>query len=664
MFASLGFTVDTSGLKTFKSSLKDARSEMTNLTRGSKNATRQLRSLRSELTKVSTKMSALRGAGGGTSTANYHKIANAVGRLNKEFGVVVRNRRDVTEAIGRISSSVVAGTRIWDNYRASVVRARRSLANINGQMRHLRNNANVNVRVNQGGGGTGGGGGVGRGLGAGVGAGMGLGGLMSARHFLGSFLPAASIMSAASASGYLAMGAVKQGREQTKMETMLMMTANNTKEFGDSLKYVRDEAMRLGLSSVELGKSFAQINMSARALSHEQKKEMFTGFSEFMVAMGTDKDDQKGIFRAFNQMFGAGRILQEEINQLTERGIPATLVMDAAKQAYGTDSVSKIKKLQEDGQLDPNKVLPVMAKMVQQLANDSGALEKMQRSSLYKQQQFMEALSQFSQRLMDSGLDEWLGSMFGKMTELVGVMDELLVGVKGVAEVFRALKGVTDTLTGGNSWFIAVLAVVILRFRHIVRLTGIIFRLFRSQASITRILSTIMTGTFGKALGSVIGKFFIWIAAITAVIKGLRFVYKQIKKRESGELNWIDITIWKIEELGLWFELLGVKIEWAWLFFKNFMKDVAKVDLGALGELDLLGTNLRTNGMYDPNANKGVPYKTPDGWNGTSGTGNWKEEESILDKAMKLFSSNKTPEKVEFTVKSEFPIRTSISGTA
>ena len=98
--------------------------------------------------------------------------------------------------------------------------------------------------------------------------------------------------------------------------------------------------------------------MSAKALNQEQKKEMFTGFSEFMVAMGTNKDNKKGIFRAFNQMFGAGRILQEEINQLTERGIPATLVMDAAKQAYNTDDTQFIKKLQKDGQLDPNKVLP------------------------------------------------------------------------------------------------------------------------------------------------------------------------------------------------------------------------------------------------------------------------------------------------------------------
>ena len=46
MFATLGFQVDTSGLTTFKKALADARSEMTNITRGGKGATRQFRNLR------------------------------------------------------------------------------------------------------------------------------------------------------------------------------------------------------------------------------------------------------------------------------------------------------------------------------------------------------------------------------------------------------------------------------------------------------------------------------------------------------------------------------------------------------------------------------------------------------------------------------------------
>ena len=44
LFAGLGFKVDTSGLVVFKKAIADARSEMTNITRGSKRATSQFRS--------------------------------------------------------------------------------------------------------------------------------------------------------------------------------------------------------------------------------------------------------------------------------------------------------------------------------------------------------------------------------------------------------------------------------------------------------------------------------------------------------------------------------------------------------------------------------------------------------------------------------------------
>ena len=56
------------------------------------------------------------------------------------------------------------------------------------------------------------------------------------------------------------------------------MTSKSQAEYANTLKYVREESAKLGLSSVELGKSYAQINMSAKGLSQDTKKEMFTGF--------------------------------------------------------------------------------------------------------------------------------------------------------------------------------------------------------------------------------------------------------------------------------------------------------------------------------------------------------------------------------------------------
>lgn len=556
MFASLGFQVDSAGLETFKSGLKQAKEAMSGLTSEVKAAKKPLEELKRKLTEVGkVKLS----FGSASNSAN---LKSSIKGVNDQLDKIITRRAGITQALGKINSALIVGAGYWDRYRESVIRARTSLHNINNELRSLRANSNITVRVNRqdGGGGLGGGGGGG----GGPSLTEGLLGLGAAKHFFGNFLPAAALATVAGSSGFIAKGAVNQGREQTKMETMLMMTAKSTGEFRDSLKYVREEALRLGLSSVELGKSFAQISMSAEALNQEQKKEMFTGFSEFMVAMGTNKDDQKGIFRAFNQMFGAGRILQEEINQLTERGIPATLIIDAAKQAYNTDDTQFIKKLQKDGKLDPNKVLLIMSKMVQQLAHDTGALDRMQQSSLYKQQVFMESLSQFSQRLMDSGLDVWLGDIFGKLTELVDVLEEVVGGVKGLVEIMSTFKSTLDEVTGGNSLLALALGFILLRFGKFSKLLRIVNKQMRAKKSITTILSTVMTGTFGKALGKIIGRFTLWTIGIELVLKGLALVNKAMQRRASGELTWIDVAIFKIEELGLWFRLVAAEAQ---LFF-------------------------------------------------------------------------------------------------
>ena len=603
MFASLGFQVDSAGLETFKSGLKQAKDSLNGLTSEVKQAKKPLADLKKSLESVGK----VRLSFG--SAKNSANLKSSVKGVNDQLDKLIARRAGVTDALGKINSALIVGAGYWDRYREKVVSARTSLHNINSELRTLRANSNVTVRVNR----QDGGGGGGRGVVGGASLAGGLLGLGAAKQFFGHFLPAAALATAAGSMGYIAKGAVNQGREQTKMETMLMMTAKSTDHFRDSLKYVREEALRLGLSSVELGKSFAQISMSARALNQEQKKEMFTGFSEFMVAMGTNKDDQKGIFRAFNQMFGAGRILQEEINQLTERGIPATLVMDAAKQAYNTDDIQYIKKLQQDGKLDPNKVLPIMAKMVRQLANDTGALDRMQRSSLYKQQVFMETLSQFSQRLMDSGLDEWLGNVFGKLTELVVVLEEVINGVRGAIELFRGMKEVTDSMTGGHSWLLAVLAILVLRFKHVIRVATLLTAQFRAGYGASRIFSTFLTGTFGRALGAtvgalvkVIGKFFVWFTVISLVVKGLRWIHKELKRRDNGELTVFDRMIWKMEELSAWFRMLGSQADW---FFGNLK--YGAMDALRVGNFGLLDTYLDTENMYQ------APPRSSDKYRGT-----------------------------------------------
>lgn len=567
LFAGLGFQVDTSGLVKFKKAIADARSEMTNISRGAKTATRQFRSLRRETDKLSASMGKIKNAGGNRAVGgSYRQLAGDVWKVKNALDGITTNQPRTTKALGKITASVIAGLTHWNAYRRSIVQTRQSLANLNGDLNRLRANSRIDVRIRNTGGNGGGGGGSGGSGGLG-GAGA-LGGALGLRQMMGSFLPALAVSSIGGGIGFGAARGVQAARDQTRMESMILMTSKSGEEFARTLNYVKDEAARLGLSSTELGKSFAQINMAAKGLNQDTKEEMFTGFSEFMMTMGTSQDDQKGIFRAFNQMFSNNRILQEEVNQLSERGIPATLVYDAAMKAYDTTNIQKIKKLQKDGELDPKKVLPIMAKMVQDLAHDSGSYAKMMESSIVKQGKFYEQLRQTSKEIMDSGLDVWLGKIFGQLTEIVSQLGDVAKALEVIVKQVNTFKKALDNISGGNgSGILLFLSLLIFRFKGLKLGAQRAFIVLKSGGKISRALGELFTGVLGRSLKMLILRFGGWIAVIYGAYKALGFLGRELKQMELG--NWTIFDTISITAESAWLKVRVLIAELKWL--KTFM---------------------------------------------------------------------------------------------
>lgn len=568
LFAGLGFQVDTSGLVVFKKALADARSEMTNIARGGKVATRQFRNLRREVDKLSSSMGKIKNAGGNRAVGgSYRNLAGDVWKVRNALDSIATNQPRTTKAIGKINASVIAGLTHWNAYRRSIVQTRQSLANLNGDLARLRANSRIDVRIRNQGGNGGAGGGNG-GNGGAVGGGLGnLGAGMGAAAFMRNIIPMAGL-GVAGGAGFAAKATVQAARDQTRMESTLLMTSKSQEEYANTLKYVREESARLGLSSVELGKSYAQINMSARGLSQDTKKEMFTGFSEFMMSMGTSADDQKGIFRAFNQMFSNNRLLQEEINQLSDRGIPATLVYDAAMKAYNTDSMAKIKKLQEDGKLDPNRVLPVMAKMVQDLAHDSGAYAKMMESSIVQQGKFMNQLSVTSKRIMDSGLDESLGRMFGVLTELLPHIENIALALTSLFSELSRIKKLLNEVTGENTLLIASLLLLLGRYKGFAKGLQVAIRLLARKRGLLIAITAILRGVFGKAIAAIIVRFGLWGVAIWAVSKALSFIGEQLKRGREGEFTFFDWIFHQVDMAIIKLDIFIARMALAWANIK------------------------------------------------------------------------------------------------
>ena len=587
MFASLGFKVDTSGLDKFKQSLASARHEFTNLNQGVKQSSKHLRSLKSALESVDTALNKVRGAGANNKIiVSYRDMAKAVENVDKHLRNISSHQQNTTKAIGKINSSVHAGVKHWNDYANAVNRARDALRQVRSRIQDIRSNSNISINVRQSGNLNGRGGNTGSPSTA-TGGMLGgttiipLGGRRMLAGLLGGSLQSAILGGGIASVGYGASQAVKASQEQTRMEMALTMSSKNLREFDDSLKYVKDEAMRLGLTSVDLGKAFAQVNIAAEGLSQDQKKRIFSGVNEYMATVGLDKEAQGGVYRAMYQMFSKGKVQQEEVNQLAERGMSIKVFRDSAMQAYGIKDVNQLLKMQQKGQLtDVGKIWQVYTDNLEKMANANGAADAMRNSSITQMNRFKESLKQLSKELMDSGLDELLGSVFKGLTAITQALIPLAQNLK---PVIGALKEIVTTfgdwyeklndVTGGNNILIGVLLLTAGKGAGLAKIIERVVFAFRNGARFSGVFAYVMRTVMGNALLRTISRFGIWAVAIWGVSKALAFVYNQMERSKVGQWTFFDEVSHSIRMMILYLDLADAK----------YMYSQAKIRAGILG---------------------------------------------------------------------------------
>lgn len=535
LFASVGFDIDTTDLTRLDSHLKSIRGNTANLSRN-------LRITNAELNTTSTRM------------RNLAKAAEAVTKFNNLGGKYVGLALKIKEAetaitrFGRVLK-LIEPRLDSTNFRLSLTaRAYLDLAAAvraaNAEISRTPNRPPRPPSGGRGGNGGGSGGGSG-GNNGGFGTGL-LGGLAAT---ISRFTPTGLVGGTALTSAAVGLNEVrKAGQDQQRMENMLLFSTKSQEEYARSLEYVRKESLRLGLNSVELGKAFAQVNMSAREkLTEEQRRKMFTQASEYIMVTGASQEDQKLIFKAVNQMFSLGRIMAEEMNQLTERGVPRQMIYDVAKEVYKVKSTGDVLKLQEQGKLDPAKILPKVFERFAKQARDTGAYDKMQGSSIVAQNRFMETLRQTADDIMDAGLDKALAGFFNVLNSGLPYLTIFFKGIVGVAKgISEVVKIVWEAVSAWGAWIgensrtTAFLSLLIGLFAVLAaKVTG----------------ATVSFGILGKVLATVGRRI-----PLIAMLLALFYLFKEYDRYTKGEDSWMaNFAEWMIylaESTRLWKEEL------------------------------------------------------------------------------------------------------------
>ena len=547
MFASLGFKVDTTGLDSFNSKLREVRGNTVVAARNIGVLAEKLRSASSALDGVTTKLDKVSLKKANQNIADsYKSVASNVNLVEKALTSIQNNQKGITKALGRIHASVRAGEPLWEKYRATVRATKEDLVSVNGKMKELRANSTVSLRVNQGRGGSGSDNSSNTRQ---TNNNNMFGGMFGGRGdfsggFFRSMLPAVALAGGLPSAGFAVKETVQAGRERMKMSNIMTASTKDAEEYGKAMAYVRSESNRLGQSTTEMGLGFAKVMQSVQGkLSLEKTQKIFTGFGELMTVMGNSADDQKGVYRAMTQMFSKGKIEAEEEGQMAERGLPMKeLIKKAAMEVYKVDQKG-YEKMRKAGTVKAEDVLPRVAELMSSMANKNNALAKALEQSSNKQQRFMNRLNDFAENIMTGGLDAFLGEVFELLT---GIVDHVEYLGSAYKTTFEAL----NNFTNGNGLLITVLTVVL----------GLLISKRKSLIASGRAASTFL-GSLKNLGGFIAGVFnsrlmllarrFIWI---TALIEGIAFASDQITKKLSGEANWID---W----LTMKFELLGLKIK-------------------------------------------------------------------------------------------------------
>lgn len=535
LFASVGFDIDTTDLNKLDGHLRSIRGNTANLSRN-------LRVTNAQLSTTTTRM------------RNLAKSAEAVTKFNNLGGKYVTLSVKVKEAetavarFGRVLK-LIEPRLDSTNFRLSqVTHSWMGLAAaVRGANSELSRVPNRTPRPVSGGHSGYVGSGRGQNLAGATGFGTGfLGGLAST---LSRFTPVGLVGGTAATTAAVGVNEIrKAGQDQQRMENLLVFATKSQEEYARSLEFVRKESLRLGLNSVELGKAFAQVNLSARdKLTEDQRKSLFTDLSEFIATTGAGQEDQKLIFKAINQMFSLGRIQAEELNQLTERGIPRQTIYDVAKEVYKVQTTEDVLKLQEAGKLDPAKLLPLVFERFAKQARDTGAFQKAQGSSILAQNRFQESLRQASDQILDAGLDKAIATFFnilnGGLPYVVAFIKGLGGVIKGVSEITKVVWSAVE----GLGAFIGANSQLVLNFSVLLGIFAVL------TARVTG--ATLVFGRLGLLL-STLGR----RIPLIAMLLTLFYLFKEYDRYVKGEDSWMagfaDWMIYLAESTRLWKEEL------------------------------------------------------------------------------------------------------------
>lgn len=158
----------------------------------------------------------------------------------------------------------------------------------------------------------------------------------------------------------LAQRAIRTALDFQNIESTFRVASGSAEGAARSLRFVREEADRLGLPLVEASRQFARLEAATRGtqLAGGRTQEIFSSLAEASTVLGLSVDQFGGILNAVVQIVSKGTVQAEELRgQLGER-LPGAFQLAANAMGKTTEELGK---MLERGDVLAVELLPALA---------------------------------------------------------------------------------------------------------------------------------------------------------------------------------------------------------------------------------------------------------------------------------------------------------------
>ena len=249
---------------------------------------------------------------------------------------------------------------------------------------------------------------------------------------------------------------------QLQTSAVVQQAGGTAQQGSDSFQYLRSEANRVGFNFLEASGDYNKLisGLTGSGIGLKQSQKVFSGFAELARVNKLDKTTQNRLFRALSQVAGKGKLMSEELTGQIAEALPGGTALFA--QAYqakiggnktGAEAIQQLLADMKKGKVTSD-ILTYAGAAASQRANQGGALGTASQASQAEQARYQNSVNDMAVLASNAGVEEGFARIFRTLAAGLNESGDL---VKRLAEGFNeATKWADDLLLFPQSFIRAL----------------------------------------------------------------------------------------------------------------------------------------------------------------------------------------------------------------